>query len=97
MQRRRRWSLAESRIAALLACSIERRSAPHWRSCFTKSLGLRFLCDLSRAEIGTRIGISQMQVSRLLRRALEQVDRPDRAHHGDKPDGQNRRRRVFAA
>lgn len=57
-------------------------------------LGLRFLCELSQAEIGTRIGVSQMQVSRLLRRALEQVDRPDLGHRGEKPDGQNRRRRI---
>ncbi len=40
-------------------------------------LGLRFLCDLSQSEIGACIGVSQMQVSRLLRRALERVDRPD--------------------
>lgn len=59
-------------------------------------LGLRFLCELSQAEIGARIGVSQMQVSRLLRRALEQVGRPDLGHHGEKSDGQNRRRRVFA-
>ena len=58
-------------------------------------LGLRFLCELSQAEIARRIGVSQMQVSRLLRRALERVDRPDLADHGEKPDGQNRRR-VFA-
>ena len=34
---------------------------------------LRFLEELSQAEIGRRIGISQMQVSRLLRRSLEQL------------------------
>lgn len=34
---------------------------------------LRFIEELSQAEIGHRIGISQMQVSRLLRRSLEQL------------------------
>ena len=60
-------------------------------------LGLRFLCDLSQAEIGTRIGVSQMQVSRLLRRALKQLNGPDLGHYGERPDGQDRRPRVFAA
>jgi RNA polymerase sigma-B factor len=34
---------------------------------------LRFIEELSQAEIGRRIGISQMQVSRLLRRSLEKL------------------------
>jgi RNA polymerase sigma-B factor len=34
---------------------------------------LRFIEELSQAEIGRRIGISQMQVSRLLRRSLAQL------------------------
>ena len=34
---------------------------------------LRFVEELSQAEIARRIGISQMQVSRLLRRSLEQL------------------------
>ena len=34
---------------------------------------MRFLEELSQAEIGRRIGISQMQVSRLLRRSLEEL------------------------
>jgi RNA polymerase sigma-B factor len=34
---------------------------------------LRFIEELSQAEIGRRVGISQMQVSRLLRRSLEQL------------------------
>jgi RNA polymerase sigma-B factor len=34
-------------------------------------LYLRFVEDLTQAEIGARIGVSQMHVSRLLRRALE--------------------------
>jgi RNA polymerase sigma-B factor len=34
---------------------------------------LRFVQDLTQAEIGARVGVSQMQVSRLLRQALERM------------------------
>jgi RNA polymerase sigma-B factor len=36
-------------------------------------LRMRFVEELSQAEIGRRAGISQMQVSRLLRRSLQQL------------------------
>jgi len=36
-------------------------------------LALRFIDDLTQSEIAERIGVSQMHVSRLLRRALEQL------------------------
>ena len=37
-------------------------------------LRLRFVDDLTQREIGERIGVSQMHVSRLLRRALDKVN-----------------------
>jgi RNA polymerase sigma-B factor len=36
-------------------------------------LRMRFAEDLTQTEIAGRIGISQMQVSRLLRRSLDQL------------------------
>jgi RNA polymerase sigma-B factor len=36
-------------------------------------LRMRFVDDLTQAEIAQRVGVSQMQVSRLLRRSLEQL------------------------
>ncbi len=36
-------------------------------------LTLRFAEDLTQAEIGERIGVSQMQVSRLIRHALARL------------------------
>jgi RNA polymerase sigma-B factor len=36
-------------------------------------LALRFGEDLTQAEIGARIGVSQMQVSRLIRQALARL------------------------
>jgi RNA polymerase sigma-B factor len=38
-----------------------------------RAIGLRFLGDLTQSEIANRIGISQMQVSRVLRRALDRM------------------------
>ena len=42
-------------------------------------VGLRFVEDLTQSEIARRIGVSQMQVSRVLRRAL------DHLHHATQP------------
>ena len=36
-------------------------------------LRMRFVEDLTQTEIAARVGVSQMQVSRLLRRSLEQL------------------------
>jgi len=36
-------------------------------------IALRFLGDLTQSQIAARIGVSQMQVSRLLRRALDRI------------------------
>lgn len=36
-------------------------------------VALRFFCDMTQSEIATRVGVSQMQVSRVLRRALERM------------------------
>ena len=38
-----------------------------------KILALRFGGDLTQSEIGERLGISQMHVSRLLRRTIEEL------------------------
>jgi len=39
-----------------------------------RALQLRFLSGLTQREIGERLGVSQIQVSRLLRRALERLE-----------------------
>jgi RNA polymerase sigma-B factor len=40
-------------------------------------LTLRYGRDLSQAEIGSRLGLSQMQISRILRRTLERLEGED--------------------
>jgi len=55
-------------------------------------LTLRFVEDLTQAEIGERIGVSQMQVSRLIRQTLNRLreglrERPsEESSAGDPPD-----------
>jgi RNA polymerase sigma-B factor len=44
-------------------------------------LYLRFSEDLTQAEIAARVGVSQMQVSRLLRRSVERLRELTREHH----------------
>jgi RNA polymerase sigma-B factor len=44
-------------------------------------LYLRFVCDLTQLEIGEHIGLSQMQVSRILRCALERSREVARERH----------------
>jgi RNA polymerase sigma-B factor len=38
-------------------------------------VAMRFFQDLTQSEIGERLGISQMQVSRVLRRAVEHLSK----------------------
>jgi RNA polymerase sigma-B factor len=38
-----------------------------------QALHLRFACDMTQAEIGRHLGVSQMQISRILRRALRNL------------------------
>jgi RNA polymerase sigma-B factor len=61
-----RYELIE--LDATLAAALK-RLPPRERAI----IRLRFIEELNQAEIGERIGISQMQVSRLLRRSLEQL------------------------
>ena len=42
-------------------------------------LKLRFIDDLTQSEIAEKIGVSQMHVSRLLRRSLNQLNDASRA------------------
>lgn len=61
-----RFEFVEDR--ATIACAMDGLSA---RERYV--LALRFEQDLTQSEIGERLGISQMQVSRILRRSLSQL------------------------
>jgi RNA polymerase sigma-B factor len=51
-------------------------------------LRLRFQEDLTQAEIGERIGVSQMQVSRLIRQAVARLRAAAHTDEGDPPEAQ---------
>ena len=55
---------------------------------------LRFFDGLTQSEIAARVGISQMHVSRLLRRALARDARPARGHDAGRTSDERRRRHV---
>jgi RNA polymerase sigma-B factor len=61
-----RYELVE--LDATVTAALERRPARE-----RTVLRMRFLDDLTQTEIAARVGVSQMQVSRLLRRSLEQL------------------------
>jgi RNA polymerase sigma-B factor len=60
------YELAEDRVTI-------KRALEHIPARERAVLELRFVEDLTQSEIAERIGVSQMQVSRLLRHALEQL------------------------
>jgi RNA polymerase sigma-B factor len=65
-------------------------------------LRLRFADDLTQTEIALRIGVSQMQVSRLIRQSLARLridiePRPSAARRPSKPAGLRSRRRPSPA
>jgi RNA polymerase sigma-B factor len=51
-------------------------------------LRLRFEQDLNQYEIGRRLGVSQMQVSRIMRRALRKLLAAVQAKAGDGTDAE---------
>jgi RNA polymerase sigma-B factor len=61
-----RYALVEDRVTIA-------RALEHIPARERTVLQLRFVEDLTQSEIAERIGVSQMQVSRLLRHALEQL------------------------
>jgi RNA polymerase sigma-B factor len=70
----------------LIECDVTLRSAlteiaPRER----RILRLRFVDDLTQSQIAERLGISQMQVSRLLRRSLERLRAVTRASSPESP------------
>ncbi len=65
---------AEEEGYALIEASVTVADAlSHLPERERRVLHLRFVEDLTQTEIAERIGVSQMQVSRLLRRSLEQL------------------------
>ena len=73
---RRTPSRSASRTSASSSSSTAPRSRRRSRRCRARDrivLHLRFVEDLTQAEIAERVGVSQMHVSRLIRRALERL------------------------
>jgi RNA polymerase sigma-B factor len=60
------YELVETKMA--VADAVQGLSKPE-----QTMLKLRFVEEMTQSEIGTRLGVSQMQVSRLLRRTLERL------------------------
>jgi RNA polymerase sigma-B factor len=60
------YELVDTRAA--LVDAVHRLSEPEQRM-----LKMRFVEEMTQSEIGARLGVSQMQVSRLLRRTLERL------------------------
>jgi RNA polymerase sigma-B factor len=71
-----RFTLVEDRVTIA-------RALEHIPERERVALQLRFVEDLTQSEIAARIGVSQMQVSRLLRHALEQLRILTRASEPD--------------
>ena len=81
-RRRRRRALTRTRSAARTTryelAEYAATLAPELQALPARDrlvLHLRFVEDLTQSEIAERIGVSQMHVSRLIRRALERVRR----------------------
>jgi RNA polymerase sigma-B factor len=61
---------------------------------------MRFVDELTQTQIATRVGVSQMQVSRLLRRSLDQLRElaePSQADACPPPPPPSTRHRLKAA
>jgi RNA polymerase sigma-B factor len=71
-----RFDLVEDKVTIAAA-------ARHLGSRERRVLLLRFVEDMTQSQIASMIGVSQMQVSRILRRALEQLRELTLADHAD--------------
>jgi RNA polymerase sigma-B factor len=63
--------------ASALAVVDDRDAIEHWLSCLDERerqvIVLRFFGELTQSDIARQIGVSQMQVSRLVKRSLEKI------------------------
>ena len=91
---RRCWpTRSATRTPRFRPSSTARRSRGRWRSCPSANvpdLNLRFVEDLTQSEIVERVGIFQMHVSRLLRRAPRRGARAGPAGGGTKARSRSR-------